>query len=104
MGGTVLTLCSQLISPLVTSLLTITCHSILGLTMMWTMWTYGSTPVLELPPEWTYPLTWFISLPTGVSGGVGLPLWMGLNSAFIKSLPKFSLFPVNTEYSQLPLD
>ena len=131
--GTVLTLCSQLISPLVTSLLTITCsineyelqlreeirdlrrelskismqdqfsvyakterkinkltekleactsarsvqyskaswaftitfHSILGLTMMWTMWTYGSTPVLELPPEWTYPLTWFISLPTG---------------------------------------
>ena len=83
---------------------TITLHAILGLTVMATMWSFSSTPVMTLPSSWTWPVTWFISLPTGVPGGVGLPLWMGLNSAFLKSLPKISLFPVRGEYSQLPLD
>jgi len=83
---------------------TITLHAILALVMMATMWTYSSTPVLVLPEKWLYPLTTLISLPTGVPGGVGLPLWMGLNSAFLKSLPKISLFPVASEYRQLPLD
>ena len=44
------------------------------------------------------------SSTAGVSGGVGLPLWMGLTSAALKALPKLSLFPVAGEYSQLPLD
>ena len=83
---------------------TITFHGILGLMTMATMWTYGSTPVLVLPPHWTFPFSWFISLPTGVSGGVGLPLWMLLNSAFLKSIPKISLLPGSVEYRQLPLD
>ena len=83
---------------------TITFHSILGLTVMATMWSQASTPVLSLPPQWTFPFSWFLSLPSGVPGGVGLPLWMGLNSAMWKSLPKFSLFNVKKEYRQLPLD
>ena len=85
---------------------TIAFHGILGVAFMITMWTYGGTPVLILKPEWTAPLTWPISLPTGVPGGVGLPLWMGLTSSAIKMLPSFSLsiFGYNQEYRQLPLD
>ena len=83
---------------------TITLHSILGLVVMATMWSFSSSPVMTLPPAWTWPLTPIISIPTGVPGGVGLPLWMGLSSAFLRSLPKISLWPVRGEYSQLPLD
>jgi len=85
---------------------TITFHAILGLTFAITMWTYGSTPVLILPSKWTAPFSWFLSVPTGVSGGIGLPLWMGLTSATCKMLPKFptKLFGYNQEYRQLPLD
>eukprot|EP00092_Neocalanus_flemingeri_P005104 GFUD01005488.1.p2 GENE.GFUD01005488.1~~GFUD01005488.1.p2 ORF type:complete len:177 (+),score=62.84 GFUD01005488.1:68-598(+) len=83
---------------------TITFHAILGLALLVTMWSYGGTPVLVLPPAWTFPLTWPLSLPTGVPGGVGLPLWMGLTSAAIKVLPSFPAFGMNKEYSQLPLD
>ena len=85
---------------------TITFHAILGLTLSITMWSYGGTPVLVLPPAWTAPLTWPLSLPTGVPGGVGLPLWMGLTSAAAKMLPSLpaGLFGYHKEYRQLPLD
>lgn len=83
---------------------TLTLHGILGLLLLATMWTHSSTPVLSLPPYWTAPFSWFLSLPSGVPGGVGLPLWMGLNSAMWKSMPKFSIFNVKKEYRQLPLD
>ena len=83
---------------------TISLHSLLGLTVMVTMWSHASTPVLSLPPQWTFPFSWLLSLPTGEPGAIGLPLWMGLNSAIWKSLPKFSVFNVKKEYRQLPLD
>ena len=83
---------------------TITFHAILGLTLMVTLWSYGGTPVLVLPPAWTFPLAWPLSLPTGVAGGVGLPTWMGLTSAVLKQMPSFPLFGINKEYRQLPLD
>jgi len=83
---------------------TVTFHAILGLTMTVTMWSYGSTPVLVLPSEWTFPISWTISLPTGVSGGVGLPLWMGLTSAVLKLMPNLPNFGIKKEYRQLPLD
>merc|ERR1711909_6150 len=72
-----------------------------------TMWTYGGTPVLVVPPAWTAPLTWPISIPTGVPGGVGLPLWMGLTTTACKMLPSIpipGIFGYNKEYRQLPLD
>ena len=83
---------------------TLTLHGLLGLLLLATMWSHSTTPVLSLPPHWTAPFSWFLSLPSGVPGGVGLPLWMGLNSAMWKSLPKFSIFNVKKEYRQLPLD
>ena len=83
---------------------TIALHAILGLTVMVTMWSQATTPLLILPPHWTFPFSWLISLPTGVPGALGLPLWMGLNSAVWKSLPKFTIFNVKKEYRQLPLD
>ena len=86
---------------------TITFHAILGLTFAITMWTYGGTPVLVIPPAWTAPLTWPLSIPTGVPGGIGLPLWMGLTTTACKMLPSMpipSIFGYNKEYRQLPLD
>jgi len=83
---------------------TLTFHAILGLTMTGTMWSYGSTPVLVLPSEWTFPISWTLSLPTGVPGGIGLPLWMGLTSAILKLMPSLPNFGINKEYRQLPLD
>ena len=85
---------------------TITFHAILGLTFSITMWTYGGTPVLVMPPAWTAPLTWLLSLPTGVPGGVGLPLWMGLTTTAAKMLPSLpaGIFGYSKEYRQLPLD
>ena len=37
-----------------------------------------------LPPAWTFPLTWYLSLPTGVPGGIGLPVWLWITAAVIK--------------------
>jgi len=85
---------------------TITFHAILTLLFMMTMWSFGGTPVMVLPPAWTAPLTWPLSLPTGVPGGVGLPLWMGLTTSTVKMLPSLpaAVFGFNKQYQQLPLD
>ncbi|XP_031571064.1 tail-anchored protein insertion receptor WRB-like [Actinia tenebrosa] len=37
---------------------------------------YRKDPVIILPHQWFYPFTFILSLPTGISGAIGLPCWM----------------------------
>jgi len=83
---------------------TLSMHACLGLSLVMTMWSWGSEPVLLLPQAWLSPISWPLSMPTGVPGGISLPIWMGLNSAVIKVLPKLPSPWLPKEYSQLPLD
>ena len=43
--------------------------------MMLIMWNFGSTPLLKFKTNTLYPLGWFISLPTGIPGTLGIPFF-----------------------------
>merc|ERR1711953_867671 len=47
-----------------------------GITMMFIMWNYGSTPLLRFRSQFWYPFGWMISMPTGVSNAVGIPFFI----------------------------
>merc|ERR1719369_1396161 len=39
------------------------------------MYSYSSAPVYIFSKPYFYPVNWFISLPTGVEGGLGIPFY-----------------------------
>ena len=46
-----------------------------GISMMFIMWNFGSTPLLKFQTNLLFPLNWFISLPTGIPGTLGIPFF-----------------------------
>ncbi|XP_064628898.1 guided entry of tail-anchored proteins factor 1-like [Lineus longissimus] len=54
------------------------------------MWFYRHTPIIILPESWMAPLGSFISLPSGVSGGIGVVFWLIVCNTSINQLMKVS--------------
>ncbi|XP_077977359.1 guided entry of tail-anchored proteins factor 1-like [Glandiceps talaboti] len=40
------------------------------------IWKYYQQPVVLLDPEWLFPIATVLSIPTGVSGAVGITCWL----------------------------
>jgi hypothetical protein len=80
-------------------------NCILGMMVLATMWSWSGSPVATLPPHWVTPLGWPLSLPTGVAGGVSLPVWMAISRTVLQVVPSIPTPSfAKREYSQLPLD
>ncbi|XP_076371812.1 guided entry of tail-anchored proteins factor 1 [Tachypleus tridentatus] len=62
-------------------LATVVFYVILSATIVYLLLNYRHVPVIILPEEWLYPLGSILSLPSGVSGGVGLPPWLATSGS-----------------------
>ncbi|XP_070567692.1 guided entry of tail-anchored proteins factor 1-like [Ptychodera flava] len=40
------------------------------------IWTYYNQPLVKLDPDWLFPMTTIVSIPTGIPGGVGITCWL----------------------------